>query len=452
MRTSLLVVLAAAVVGATPALAGAKVRRPTLEWDPRIEEIAHRVEHLRGLEFKAPVEVHLDAPDVASDGMTEPRSYLRQEARHLQALGLIQDGDAYVRARSQIGGPAWLGVYQPSSQSITVARGSFDALTKVVVAHELTHALDDQHFDIDAGDRKSRSLLSSNGYRAVVEGDARRIEDRYFAAMPRRERRAALREYERALAGTFPASVDRSVLEWSFVESDLPYTVGKELTRFANVRRGDDLSRMLRRAPRHDLDVVDPLDELDHWTSERVQFANGETRDGQGDAFGAIDLYLLLAGRIPVGSAFDTVTGLRGSAVAYFRREGTACARLALRARTGAESSVSTGLQSWVAAVGADATLDTVEPGLFSVTSCGAASPLAPRATSVAELALAARTRLLADATHTTRTDAQLRCLGRAALDDQVLLSRLERPQRSIGGTPPGIRGVISRAERSCRR
>src|SRR4029450_7897565 len=106
----------------------------------------------------------------------EPPRFLREEARHLQALGLIQDGDAYARARSQISGPAFLGVYQPSSRSITVARGSFDALTKVVVAHELTHALDDQHFDIDAGDRMSRSLLASNGYRAVVEGDAQRIE------------------------------------------------------------------------------------------------------------------------------------------------------------------------------------------------------------------------------------------------------------------------------------
>src|SRR3546814_7300245 len=72
------------------------------------------------------------------------------------------------------------------------------AVTKTLV-HELTHALQDQHFDLgkkfDELDNDKEGTAAAV-YRGLVEGDASRIETAYVASLPTDEQQALQKSAE----------------------------------------------------------------------------------------------------------------------------------------------------------------------------------------------------------------------------------------------------------------
>jgi len=144
--------------------------------------IAPRVEALRGLNFLRPVPVQVVDADHAVRLLLEriaafqPREQLDRTCRAYELLGLLPAGFDLLGTvadwmRGDVGG-----FYDPPSGSLFVIdRGSI-AHRPLVIAHELTHALEDQHFDIDARQRDAmddddRSLALA----AVREGSAVRL-------------------------------------------------------------------------------------------------------------------------------------------------------------------------------------------------------------------------------------------------------------------------------------
>ena len=61
-------------------------------------------------------------------------------------------------------------------------------LFEVTLVHELTHALDDQHFGIHRPELYDRNDESAMAFNALVEGDARRVELAYQATLSDDER------------------------------------------------------------------------------------------------------------------------------------------------------------------------------------------------------------------------------------------------------------------------
>ena len=78
--------------------------------------------------------------------------------------------------------------YDPDSKAVYVrGTGAFTIETRVTLAHELTHVLQDQYFDLpklqkQAADSKTGS---SDAFTALVEGDAVRVQNLYLAAQSR---------------------------------------------------------------------------------------------------------------------------------------------------------------------------------------------------------------------------------------------------------------------------
>jgi hypothetical protein len=122
-----------------------------------MSEVVPEVERLRGLTFEHAVPVRVVSDDEARTHLMErlelfdvpARMQIMQRAyRH---LGLLPDDvdvlEAFLEAlREQAGG-----YYDPQSKSFFLLDDVPAELIKVLMAHELTHALEDQQYDLDAG-------------------------------------------------------------------------------------------------------------------------------------------------------------------------------------------------------------------------------------------------------------------------------------------------------------
>jgi hypothetical protein len=404
--------------------AAAKVRRPTQAWDPGIEEIAHQVEHLRGLTFRHPVPVDFDGggggrgdrKDVVGFS-SDPTS--TAVTRHLRALGLLALGvDLAAEYRALGGGD--LGYYDPATEAIHVGRRRLDPLAKEIVAHELTHALDDQHFHFERA--IGRGELSERASQAVIEGDARRIELLYRAAAPRGQRRRASTELA-AVTRQYLQRVDHPAdLEWPLVQEDAPYTLGRAMTSVAAALLGPgEVGRLLRERLYNDVGTVDPLQAgtTGGWELDSVPRYTGEVADGHAETIGAVDLYLILASRIPAADAFDAVSRLTGATVAWFTRGLTTCGRIIVTSPGAYQPAALRGISEWVTAMGASARVDrSGDFGRIVFSSCEGAPALAAGAIIVPEVQLAARGQAIAKMLDAHRTVVQSRCVGDAVLRD----------------------------------
>ena len=152
-----------------------------------IEQIKAQVAALRGLEWKRPLAVDV----VSRAEMTRRLEQAHErggerrpavpDAALLRLLGLIPDDLDYDRALEQLSRAQVVGFYDPDEREIVVAesRGRMTPQTLMTVAHELNHALVDQHFGFGSrlealGDEEKAEEQAA--LRALVEGDARLLE------------------------------------------------------------------------------------------------------------------------------------------------------------------------------------------------------------------------------------------------------------------------------------
>jgi hypothetical protein len=129
----------------------------------------------------------------------------RQEsARILKALGLVSgdlDIDEAMRRLYQAG---VLGFYDPETGELVIRGEAFTPFTRSTLVHELTHALDDQTFELDRPGYDDLTDETPFGFSAVVEGDARRVEKVYLDAMSPADRAESDRATAEFAAATQP--------------------------------------------------------------------------------------------------------------------------------------------------------------------------------------------------------------------------------------------------------
>ena len=185
----------------------------------------------RGLPFVRPVRVTLlgdeafrarlqaDAEEDAEDDAEE----LRTTQRVLQGLGLL-DGDVDLEeALESLLGDAVAGFYDTETDDLVVRGDELTVSVRVTLVHELTHALQDQHFDIDRDDLDDRDDEASSGLQGLVEGDAVRVERLYLESLSAKERKQA--EVEELQAG---AGIDPDVPQVVLQLIAFPYIFGPE--------------------------------------------------------------------------------------------------------------------------------------------------------------------------------------------------------------------------------
>src|SRR3954452_10695085 len=145
----ILLVVVAVVAGALllGSHSGRKDSKPSLARE--VPKVARRVEVLRNLRFK-----HIPKPRIVSakqaeaEGLGEiDRSYpparRRADEEVLKLLGLIPPKADLRKISGAIYGEQVAGYYDPRHKRLSVVRGASGLSGEIVLAHELTHALED---------------------------------------------------------------------------------------------------------------------------------------------------------------------------------------------------------------------------------------------------------------------------------------------------------------------
>ena len=190
-------------------------------------EIERFVEADRGLRFKRSVDVSL-APDgeFQQDLLAEfdkQKSSITENQQVLRALGLITPDLDLVAAERSLLSIGVVGFYDPATKRLLVRASEITPFTREVLAHELTHALDDQWFDLNRPQLDDPDDESGYGFLGLVEGNARRVEDDYVATLSSDEQDQALNE-QQDLVLQHPEILDLPQILLTLEES--PYTDG----------------------------------------------------------------------------------------------------------------------------------------------------------------------------------------------------------------------------------
>jgi len=172
--------------------------------DTVVSDIERFVEEQRGLTFKNKVDVHLAGEGEFQDRLLkdfdEERPSLLEQQEVLTALGLLTPGTDVVADSKSLLEIGVVGFYDPETKQLVVRGTSLTPYVREVLAHELTHALDDQYFDLNRPELDNPDDETGFGFLAVTEGDARRVEDAYVGSLSQEEQRQALQEEQELIS------------------------------------------------------------------------------------------------------------------------------------------------------------------------------------------------------------------------------------------------------------
>jgi hypothetical protein len=139
-----------------------------------------RLERIRGLEFeeRVPVEVISRAEYREENAFTTNETQSKWNNQVWEGLLLVGEQRNITEVFQQTYGSAVLGYYSAEEDRIVVVSDSDEATVDVgTLVHELAHALQDQHFDIEESPPTQDEQLARN---SVVEGEASLLERRYL--------------------------------------------------------------------------------------------------------------------------------------------------------------------------------------------------------------------------------------------------------------------------------
>jgi len=140
------------------------------------EKVAPIVEEIRGLKFRRPVPVTIvDDAEARAHFETRvakfwPEARIRAEERAYADLGLLPRETDLVAGILDVLDEQAGGYYDPDRDTFFVLGDLPRATAPIIMAHEMTHALDDQAFGIDALIEKAEGSDGEGALEAVVEG------------------------------------------------------------------------------------------------------------------------------------------------------------------------------------------------------------------------------------------------------------------------------------------
>ena len=326
------------------------------EWDSRVTDIVAFDEKERGLTYKHPVEIQFMSEEDFKADVTTSSNDLSQDDRQriddatasFRALGLIDGSVDLFKQENDLSGGGTLAYYSSKTKTVRVRGTEITPALRVTLAHELTHALQDQYFDLDASANKLTTDGQKSAFRAVVEGDAVRVQNAYIDAMSETDRAAYTTE-DQATGATTGYDKAPPILVANFTA---PYTVGPPFVGALKAKGGNTaVDAALRNPPASEAALLDLFTYLNANSVTPVAVPSldaSESRVTDGD-FGATTWYLMLAQRLDVHDALKAVDGWAGdSSVTYRKVNNEVCVRANYQGKTPADTdAMATLLQSW---------------------------------------------------------------------------------------------------------
>jgi hypothetical protein len=141
-----------------------------------------RVEHIRGLEFEEPVPVEVIDRETFRErrggGGSPDEAYGRWNDQVWEATFLVGEETSVAEEFDTVLSTSVVGYYSPEADRIVVVSDAeTPMLDRATLAHELVHALQDQHLSFGDGGTQDEDLAEDG----LVEGDANTVEAEYEA-------------------------------------------------------------------------------------------------------------------------------------------------------------------------------------------------------------------------------------------------------------------------------
>jgi hypothetical protein len=306
----------------------------------RPDRVVARVEALRGLRLKRRPRFVVRSPERArrqvaaaeerESGASGSPAQEREDVALATLLGLLPAGVDVDELEGRVTSQGTLGYYDGERNEMTIiAKGpTLPVGVESTVAHELTHAIEDQHFGVVSRLAKIRDEDASLAYRSVLEGSASDVEERYT-------RRYRIPQPDPKGDAAAQALV-RDLPYGQLLQLGFPYAVGASFV--GALRDRPDGRALLARAltsrpPRSTVQILDPAqylrDARPRTVRLRARAALGAGWRARQDAsVGAVDVLALLS---PTEAESTTAVvparAWRGGRYQYLRRAGTgACA------------------------------------------------------------------------------------------------------------------------------
>jgi hypothetical protein len=291
---------------------------------PSIPQIARKVEQVRELRFKAlPPVRRVTNVQARADALHEldeeaPPRELAQAQELLKLLRLIPANASLRKLMGKAFGSEVGGYYVPRTGKLSVVGGGGGLLREVTLAHELTHALEDQHFDLD---RDTSGLLDdrSSADAAVREGSATVVMVDYVILKQTGQLRVPEALRQRVLSALDDAAVPPSSGLPRYLRDSLvfPYPAGARLIDRVQQRGGWAAVNRLYGpdAPVSSEQVMHPAKR--HDPPVRVRIPGAANASMHGD-FGEFDTRELLLGANGAATASRAAAGWGGGAFALF--------------------------------------------------------------------------------------------------------------------------------------
>jgi hypothetical protein len=336
-------------------------------WDKRVQKYVDFVEKARDLEFEQPVYVDFLPDEEFEKQVTSDRADLTDEdvkeieqaTGLMRALGLIEGDVDLFDTSNELNSKGMIGFYSYDDERLRVRGTKLTPAVQSVLVHELTHALQDQTFDL--GDRleelreadDANSSATAEGFDALVEGDARRIEGKWRDSLTEKQQKALDKEQNEGAQG-FEAEA-KGIPEVLKTMMQAPYDLGTALLAVAVEQGGqravDDL---FRSPPSTEEQQLDPwtliADHQGFLTVPAPELGKDEKEFGDGGAFGALGWLMVLAQRLPPKQALEAADGWGGDSYASYERDGVSCVRINYRGDTPQDlTQMQSALQAWTA-------------------------------------------------------------------------------------------------------
>lgn len=327
-----------------------------------LPELQAFVENARGLQFRQPPNVKLlsdaefeaklqeETSATAADDVADPADAADQAAyvRFLQALGLLDgDLDLDLDALAEAELDSVVGFYDSFTGALYVRGVELTPYVREVLVHELTHALDDQHFELDPSslEQDDPGDESATAFEALVEGSAMVVEDRWFESRPAAER-ASIEEADDA------GAADDTVPDLFGALYSFPYVVGPEFVRAVLDAGGQArLAEAFARPPVTTEQILHPARFLAGEGSRAVARPTADGRPIDRGVLGELGLLLMLDRSVDHDVALRAAEGWGGdSYVAWNDGRGRTCVRTNFVMDTPRDATeLSAALRTWAA-------------------------------------------------------------------------------------------------------
>lgn len=316
----------------------------------RVAEIIHFVEQARGRPFLTTPVVTFESDaafraDVLAS-IVAAKPAIDQDEVAFKALGWMDPGDSlYAKYQTTFGG-AVVGYYDPATKVLKVRGTDVTPYRREVIAHELTHALDDQYFDLDV--EKGPGLISQEqlAFLVAVEGDAVRVQQSYVTTFNPIE--AAQDLAEQLSLGADPALLTVPLALLSLTQ--MPYLQGPRFTG-AQVGAGvpAGLDAVFSRYPDTEEEAFDPAKYASDEGSVSLPTPPADGAVVRSGTWGQFLLTLILQNGLSLDATVNPLTvGWAGGSFVTWTAGGDDCIRIDTRMDTGAQAhDLATALGAW---------------------------------------------------------------------------------------------------------